>query len=113
MGEELMKYAMVAIAIATLAFAVFSFGTPAAQPVAGQANNIALQQKQVWQGVSSTSASAVQTQALDNSQCGDLNDDANVQHLGHHPGQYAACLKQVDPAVLKKATGKTLGQLIG
>ncbi len=116
MSDELMKYAMVAIAIATLAFAAFSYTAPAAQPAANLANVLALQQKQVVQGVSSTGASstsAAQTQALDSNECGDLNDDANVQHLGHHPDRYAECLKQVDGAVLKRATGKTLGQLIG
>ena len=108
MGDELMKYAMVAIAIATLAFAVFSYNTPAAQPAAGQANAIALQQ-----GLAASGALASSGAFAASSQCGDLNDDANVQHLSHHPDRYANCLKQVEAAVLKKATGKTLGQLIG
>ena len=47
------------------------------------------------------------------SECGDLKDEANVQHLSHHPGQYADCLKQVEPAFLQKATGKTLKEILG
>ncbi len=47
------------------------------------------------------------------SDCGDLKDMGNVQHLGHHPLKYAECLKKVDPAFLRQATGKTLNQLIG
>ncbi len=45
--------------------------------------------------------------------CGDLKDTQNVQHLSHHPGQYADCLKQVDPAFLQQATGKTYQQIVG
>ncbi len=37
--------------------------------------------------------------------CGDLTDPGNVQHLSHHPSQYADCLKQVSPDVFQKATG--------
>ncbi len=38
--------------------------------------------------------------------CGDLSDSSNVQHLSHHPSQYAECIKKVDPAVFKQAVGK-------
>lgn len=37
--------------------------------------------------------------------CGDLADTANVQHLSHHPSQYADCIKQVSPDIFKQATG--------
>ncbi|MEM4254752.1 MAG: hypothetical protein QXR53_00285 [Candidatus Norongarragalinales archaeon] len=55
---------------------------------------------------------AAQAQALGN-ECGNLKDEANVQHLSHHPGQYADCLRQVEPSFLRKATGKTLGEILG
>ena len=54
-----------------------------------------------------------QQAASSGSQCGNLQDVANVQHLSHHPGQYADCLKKVDPAFLQKATGKTIEQILG
>ncbi|VVB59975.1 Uncharacterised protein [uncultured archaeon] len=38
--------------------------------------------------------------------CGDLNDPSNVQHLSHHLGTFGECIKKVDPAVFKQATGK-------
>jgi len=44
---------------------------------------------------------------------GDLNDVSFVQHLSHHPEQYADCLKKVDPDFLKEATGFTLEQILG
>lgn len=37
--------------------------------------------------------------------CGDLNDISNVQHLSHHPSQYADCIKQVSPEAFKQAVG--------
>ncbi len=37
--------------------------------------------------------------------CGDLNDLSNIQHLSHHPGQYAGCIKKVSPDKFKQATG--------
>ncbi len=39
-------------------------------------------------------------------ECGDLNDNGNVQHLSHHPDQYAECIKKVDPAKFKEAVGQ-------
>lgn len=54
-----------------------------------------------------------QQAAASGSDCGDLKNEANVQHLSHHPDKYASCLRQVEPALLQKATGKTLQQIIG
>lgn len=45
--------------------------------------------------------------------CGDLTSNANIQHLSHHPDRYEDCLMQVDPALLKQATGKTLNEILG
>ena len=39
-------------------------------------------------------------------ECGDLNDNSNVQHLSHHPQQYTECIKKVDPAKFKEAVGQ-------
>ncbi|MBI5035811.1 hypothetical protein HZC09_00560 [Candidatus Micrarchaeota archaeon] len=36
-----------------------------------------------------------------------------LQPTGHLPDKYASCLRQVEPALLQKATGKTLQQIIG
>ncbi len=36
--------------------------------------------------------------------CGDLNDLSNIQHLSHHPSQYADCIKKVSPDKFKQAT---------
>ncbi len=47
------------------------------------------------------------------SECGNLADEKNVQHLSHHPARYADCLKQVKPTLLQKASGKTLQQILG
>lgn len=44
--------------------------------------------------------------ATGNDDCGDLTDTSNVQHLSHHPGQFADCIKKVDPAIFRQAVGK-------
>jgi|SRR3989344_3552043 len=36
-------------------------------------------------------------------ECGDMKDLSNVQHLSHHPEQFADCLKQVDPQIFEQA----------
>ncbi len=38
--------------------------------------------------------------------CGDLTDIKNIQHLSHHPDQYAECIKKVDPQKFKEAVGQ-------
>ena len=43
--------------------------------------------------------------ATGNDNCGNLTDLANVQHLSHHPGTFADCIKKVDPVVFKQAVG--------
>ncbi|MBI2970941.1 MAG: hypothetical protein HYY37_00815 [Candidatus Aenigmarchaeota archaeon] len=44
--------------------------------------------------------------------CGDMQDHANIQHLSHHPGQYADCLRQVDPQLFYDATGEQLSDFL-
>ncbi|HLD60417.1 MAG TPA: hypothetical protein VI912_05445 [Candidatus Bilamarchaeaceae archaeon] len=45
---------------------------------------------------------------LSNSECGDLNDPSNIQHLSHHPDKYQECLKQIDPQKFKEAVGQDI-----
>lgn len=58
-------------------------------------------------------AFAQQAQSSGLGECGDLRDTANVQHLSHHPSQYASCLQQVDAGFLQQATGQTLQEILG
>ncbi len=78
--ENILLYGIVAAAVAILVWAVASvFGT-------GSANYDYYQQQNAGG-------------------CGDLNDLGNVQHLSHHPSQYADCIKQVSAEVFKQAVG--------
>lgn len=80
--ENALLYGIVAAAVAILAWAVLSIlGTGE-----GSANYNYYQQQNAGG-------------------CGDLNDAANVQHLSHHPSQYADCIKQVSPEIFKQAVG--------
>lgn len=80
--ENLLLYGIVAVAAAILVWAVASaIGTGA-----GSANYNYYEQQNAGG-------------------CGDLNDVGNVQHLSHHPSQYADCIKQVSAEVFKQAVG--------
>ncbi len=80
--ENIMLYGIIVAAVAILAWAVLSiFGT----------------------GVGSANYNYYQQQNAGG--CGDLNDVANVQHLSHHPSQYADCIKQVSSEMFKQAVG--------
>lgn len=37
--------------------------------------------------------------------CGDLSDISNIQHLSHHPQQYAECINLVSDEKFKEAVG--------
>lgn len=80
--EGILLYGIVALAAAILIWAVLSIFSTGA----GSANYNYYQQKNAGG-------------------CGDLNDVANVQHLSHHPSQYADCIKQVSPEMFKQAVG--------
>ena len=41
------------------------------------------------------------------SECGDMTDSANVQHLSHHPDRFGNCIKQVDPQIFEQAVGQS------
>jgi len=80
--ENILLYGIVAVAVAILAWTVFSI---------------------LGAGVGSANYNYYQQQNAGG--CGDLNDVTNVQHLSHHPSQYADCIKQVSPEVFKQAVG--------
>ncbi len=46
------------------------------------------------------------------SECGDLNDVANLQHLSHHPDRFQECYKVVDPVAFKQAVGRDVSEFI-
>lgn len=98
-----LEYGLVFVVVLVLAFAFFVY-RPAGQ--ATDASGALVPSGQNFQYYQQ------KAQALGD-ECGDLKDEGNVQHLSHHPGQYAECLKKVEPAMLQKATGKTLKELIG
>ncbi|HIH20646.1 TPA: hypothetical protein HA244_05245 [Candidatus Micrarchaeota archaeon] len=104
MKNEYLVYAMLFVGVLLLAWSAFS--TFAKPQLDRDARGLLLETQ--------ANEQYFQQQALQvGNECGNLNDEANVQHLSHHPSQFADCLKQVDPAFLQKATGKTLGQIIG
>lgn len=104
MKDEYILYGVIFLAAGLLAWSVFaSFQQP---KLDRDSNGILLKTQANEQYFQQQAQSA-------GSECGNLRDTANVQHLSHHPGQYADCLKQVDPSFLQKATGKTLQQILG
>ena len=84
-----------------LGWVFYGFVSPP-QPAQYQAN-----------GAGATHATFSQSGSGVDDECGDITDASNVQHLGHHPDQFANCLKKVNPQLLKQATGKTLDELLG
>lgn len=97
-----LEYAVVFVAVLVLAFAFFMYRPGPALDASGGLVPSG-QNFQYYQ----------QKAAALGDECGDLKDEGNVQHLSHHPDRYAACLQKVDPAILQKATGKTLAQILG
>ena len=45
-------------------------------------------------------------------ECGNIDDPKNLQHLSHHPDQFQACYKVVDPAKFKQAVGQDVSVFI-
>lgn len=45
-------------------------------------------------------------------ECGDINDPKQLQHLSHHPDQFQACYKVVDPVKFKQAVGQDVSVFI-
>jgi len=44
--------------------------------------------------------------------CGDLTDLSNIQHLSHHPQQYAECIKLVSDEKFQQAVGISKSQFM-
>ncbi len=103
--DELILYGALALAVGLLGFSFLSLSKPkpalqfdAGGSLANSPQNFQYYQQQAQQA---------------GSECGSLTDEANVQHLSHHPDQFKDCLRQVAPAFLVKATGKTYEQIFG
>ncbi len=43
--------------------------------------------------------------SFSSSECGNLNDMSNIQHLSHHPDIFSECIKQVEPEKFLQAVG--------
>ncbi len=110
MGEKIM-YAVVLAAIAVLAFAVFAMpqgrqaGGVAGYASAGGQRLAGLASAQFAGGEGSQSQ-----QAAIPSECGDINDPKNLQHLSHHPDQFQECYKFVDANKFRQAVGRDLSE---
>ncbi|VVB61408.1 Uncharacterised protein [uncultured archaeon] len=92
---NILSYAIVAVAIAVVVWAALStFGLNTGKTASYNSNQ-----------ASSQGMDAMHSSGMNAGECGDLNEVGNVQHLSHHPSQYADCLKQVSPTVFKQATG--------
>jgi hypothetical protein len=96
-----LEYGIVLVVTLVLSYAVFFYQPGPTLTSSGQVIQNAQNQQYF-------AAQAAQT----GSECGDVTDFANVQHLSHHPDRYRDCYAKVDPALLKQATGKTLEQLL-
>ncbi len=102
--NEYLLYGLIFVGVALLAWSLFStFSQPRLDR---DPRGLLLQSAANEQYFAAQAQSA-------GSECGDVKDEANVQHLSHHPDRFAECLGQVEPSFLKKATGKTLGEIIG
>ena len=97
MGDTMM-YAVAALALLVLGFAVFA--TPSQQPLAGTGLGQA------------GSGYQLQQQVAIPPDCGDINNPQNLQHLSHHPDRFQACYKVVDPAKFKAAVGRDVSEFI-
>jgi len=85
MNNKMLVYAVVIFAVAVLAWSITTMAN-------GSKTNA---QYQYYNNLQQQSTSG----------CGDLADNGNVQHLSHHPEQYAECIKQVDAQKFKEAVG--------
>ncbi len=87
---KIAMYAVLVVAVAVLAWSIYSMVQPAG--VQNNAQNFEYYQNQNLQT---------------GSECGDMEDLANVQHLSHHPERFGECIKQVDAGVFEKAVGQS------
>ena len=95
-------YGLVAVALLVLGYGLF--GMPSAQQ---QSATIAYSQP------AAGAYQFSQQQATVPPECGNINDPANLQHLSHHPDQFQACYKVVDPVKFRAAVGRDVSEFIG
>jgi hypothetical protein len=88
MDEKMETYAVLVLALVVLGWVAYGALGPKPIAPAVQPSTLA-----AYQGIDASS------------ECGDLNDIANIQHLSHHPDRFADCIKQVDDAKFKEAVG--------
>ena len=98
MGNDMM-YAVAAMAILVLGFALF--GMPSAQQTAS-----------ILAQDAGTGGACFSQQAQVPPECGDINNPQNLQHLSHHPDRFQACYRIVDPAKFKAAVGGDVTEFI-
>ena len=87
---KIAMYAVLAVALAVLGWSIYTM----VNPVGVQKND---QNFQYYQNLN----------AQTGSECGDMTDLSNVQHLSHHPDRFADCIKQVDPEIFEKAVSQS------
>ena len=101
---KMAEYAVIFVAIAVVAFGAFSAFSPPRPDLDPQGRLLQTAANQQFYQ---------QQAASPGNEWGNLKEGANVQHLSHHPSQYAECLRNVEPGFLKQATGRALQQIIG
>ncbi|MBU1197458.1 hypothetical protein KJ765_02995 [Candidatus Micrarchaeota archaeon] len=107
---SVMEYAVLFVMVGVLSFsAIALLSPPAAKPVP------VLDTDSEGMLLETTNNEQIFENQADQtgSECGDMTDESNVQHLSHHPERFEDCLRQVDPAFLKEATGRTLEEILG
>lgn len=110
---ELLEYGALFVAVGVLGLIGFSVFSPQ-QPAGDDSEFVEFDsQGDVVQSQQNYQYFSQQAGQQPGSECGNLRDTANVQHLSHHPDRYVDCLRQVDPAFLKQATGQSYEEIVG
>ncbi len=99
MDEKILYGILVVAAAALLAFSALSLLT---QPSSAQPQP----------GTGGSQPQGPRLQGSAPSECGDVTDPSNIQHLSHHPNLYGECYKYIDPAAFKAATGQDISNYL-
>jgi hypothetical protein len=101
---EMLPYVLLALAVGLLGFSFLSLSRPKAQVAFDSYGGLANtpQNSQYYQAAAASAGS----------ECGDLNDPANLQHLSHHPDRFQSCYRLVDPAKFKAAVGRDVSEFM-
>lgn len=103
--ENILLYGVVAAAVAVIAWAVLGIFGAGASSTAYNAGSVSAPSASAGAAEGQMNEAGMDESGMNGTGCGDLTDPGNVQHLSHHPSQYADCIKQVSPEVFKQATG--------